>query len=314
MKCPLCHGDCYRRSDSHSNEISFSCKKYNRSFCVTQSLFSSSEKEQRRINNLIFEYVISKPFCKCNDSEKNWWFFYEPTYIKKESDLTYMINLAEIPYPRDLAEKIDRVLLNLYHMNSSYGYVFDFSDDFGRAFYAETEEEEKSNGLAIIMSDVGYIDYQDDKHCRVLAKGWQRIDELLRNSLSKKQAFLAMAFKPETESIRDAFRRGVAEAGYTALAIDEKEHNNQIVPEILSEIEKSTFLVMDATYPNYGAYYEAGYALGKGKQVIICCKRDAFSSDSRRPHFDIAQKSMIVWDSEQELIEALKRRIEATIE
>jgi len=33
---------------------------------------------------------------------------------------------------------------------------------------------------------------------------------------------------------------------------------------------------MDVSFPNYGAYYEAGYAIGKGKQVIICCSAERF--------------------------------------
>ncbi len=42
-----------------------------------------------------------------------------------------------------------------------------------------------------------------------------------------------------------------------------------------------------------------------------CATRDAeFHSKESRPHFDISQKSMIVWKDESELIERLKRRIE----
>ncbi len=100
-----------------------------------------------------------------------------------------------------------------------------------------------------------------------------------------------------------------------ALVIDEKEHNNQIVPEILYEISRSKFVVVDITVPNYGAYYEAGYAQALGKEVIVCCKDSSFRSKSKKkkPHFDIDQKSMIVWKDEEELIDRLKRRIEATV-
>ena len=119
--------------------------------------------------------------------------------------------------------------------------------------------------------------------------------------------------RPIPEKNGKLFSNGRLAAGYSALAIDEKEHNNQIVPEIFDEIDKSKFLVMDVTIPNFGAYYEAGYALGKGKQVIICCKEDAFESSDSRPHFDIAQKSMIVWKTEEELVERLKKRIQATV-
>ena len=85
------------------------------------------------------------------------------------------------------------------------------------------------------------------------------------------------------------------------------------MPEIFYEIERSKFLVVDVTFPNYGAYYEAGYAQALGKQVIMCCRKTEFDSDGGRPHFDVAQKSMIVWKDEEELIERLRKRIEATV-
>lgn len=124
-----------------------------------------------------------------------------------------------------------------------------------------------------------------------------------------------MSFSEETDTIRKAFRQAIQESGYTARVIDEKEHNNQIVPEIFFEIERSKFVVVDVTYPNYGAYYEAGYAQALGKQVIICCRKSEFESKDRqkRPHFDISQKSMVVWQDESDLVTRLKKRIEATV-
>lgn len=88
-----------------------------------------------------------------------------------------------------------------------------------------------------------------------------------------------------------------------------------VIVHPLFEISRSKFVVVDITYPNFGAYYEAGYAQALGKEVIVCCHASRFGSDDKnqRPHFDIAQKSMIVWNNEAELINRLKRRIEATV-
>ena len=70
--------------------------------------------------------------------------------------------------------------------------------------------------------------------------------------------------------------------------------------------------MVDVTVPNYGAYYEAGYAEALGKEVIICCREDIFKSD-KKPHFDIAQKSLIIWEDEKDLENRLYKRIEATV-
>lgn len=124
-----------------------------------------------------------------------------------------------------------------------------------------------------------------------------------------------MQFGEQTSDIRNTFKRAISDLGYTISIIDEKEHNNQIVPEIIFEIECCKFMVVDITYPNFGAYYEAGYGQALGKEVIVCCSEEVFNSNdkSKRPHFDIAQKSTIVWKDLDDLYIRLKRRIEATV-
>lgn len=313
MKCPLCGGNCQIIANSESNAIEFKCIQFNRSFKVGSSVevFRDDEK-QNRINNLIFEHVIRKPYA--DENETYWRFFYEPTYKVSEVDGFQYINVAEISYPRSLTDKIDRILMNLYGINPNYGYCYIVEPYYARAFFAENKYEEESLGIVSVMLELGYIHKVEENGYKISAKGWQRIDECFRNNFDSRQAFIAMAFSEETRIIREAFKKGIGEAGFRSVAIDEKEHNNQIVPEIFAEIDRSSFLVMDATIPNNGAYYEAGYAIGRGKQVIVCCRSDSFRNESKnRPHFDIAQKSMVIWDSEDELVEKLKKRIIATV-
>ena len=71
--------------------------------------------------------------------------------------------------------------------------------------------------------------------------------------------------------------------------------------------------MVDITKQNYGAYYEAGYAHALGKEVIVCCSKAVFDNPNTRPHFDIAQKSMILWTDEHDLLDRLVRRIKATV-
>ena len=172
--------------------------------------------------------------------------------------------------------------------------------------------------MARFLEELGYLERVDSNfpYYIITIDGWQKIDELRKNEQVLKQGFIAMQFGDETKYIREAFRTAIRKSGYTERFIDEKEHNHQIVPEIFFEIERSRFVVVDITYPNYGAYYEAGYAQALGKEVIICCKKDVFDSKEKkdRPHFDIAQKSMIVWTDAEDLIKRLKRRIEATVQ
>ena len=149
----------------------------------------------------------------------------------------------------------------------------------------------------------------------ITAKGWQRVHEMTKQEKEIRQGFIAMSFGKETSEIGKTFNEVIADCGYIPRRIDQKEHNNQIVPEIFFEIERSKFLVVDITYPNYGAYYEAGYGEALKKQVIVCCRRDKFDSNKKeeKPHFDIAQKSAVVWDDFDDLRKKLYHRIEATV-
>ena len=89
-------------------------------------------------------------------------------------------------------------------------------------------------------------------------------------------------------------------------------------------IRESRFLILEITDPNYGAYYEAGYALGLGKEVIICCKEEVFTKKYEteeeqkyqkylQPHFDIAQKQILVWSNYEDLTHKLTEWIKAII-
>ena len=176
------------------------------------------------------------------------------------------------------------------------------------------EQGERAISFLNILKDFNYLEMENGK-CRITAEGWKQIEKINRDSENSTDVFIAMSFGEETKGIRESFKSAIKECGYIPVIIDEVHHNNQIVPEILYHIKKSKFVVVDVTEPNYGAYYEAGYAQALNKEVIICCQQEPFDSPDRkkRPHFDIAQKSMVVWDTHEKLVERLIKRIEATV-
>lgn len=123
----------------------------------------------------------------------------------------------------------------------------------------------------------------------------------------KPSVFVAMSFDEDMKEVRKSISKVIKDEGLTPLLIDSKEHNNQIVPEIFSEIEKAKFVIVDLTHHKTGVYYEAGYAKGKGKEVIFTCRKEDFENR----HFDVAQTNTIVWETTDELSERLAKRIEA---
>ena len=143
-------------------------------------------------------------------------------------------------------------------------------------------------------------------------KGLERIDDYGKDPSNSRSIFVAMSFHEETRPAREAIKKGIQEAGFEPILIDEVIHNHQIVPEIFRYIRDSRLVIHEVSRPNYGAYYEAGYAEGQGKEVIITCNRESFegkNGNNNRPHFDIQQKQLLLWDAPEDLTNQLGRWI-----
>ena len=142
----------------------------------------------------------------------------------------------------------------------------------------------------------------------LMPDGYSRVDVLQKNTAYGRNVLVAMKFGDDTKLLREAICKGIIDAGYIAVFIDEVQHNDFITPELLKYIRDSKFVVVDLTHQNNGAYFEEGYAMGLGKPVIQLCQKDT------KLHFDIAQKNTIIWENEDSISEMLTNRIKATID
>jgi len=115
-----------------------------------------------------------------------------------------------------------------------------------------------------------------------------------------------------SDGLKSAWVDGIQPAleanGYTALRLDESEHNDRIDDRIIAEIQRSGLLVADVTLQRTGVYFEAGFALGLHIPVIWCCRED----DIGNVHFDTRQFNHVVWKTPDDLRESLSNRIQAT--
>ena len=317
-KCPLC-GKTECMSEPNSAMISFDCKTYKRALKVSQEILNLHDvKQQKRLLNLIFEHSLYNS----RERDDELWYYYDEKSRYTSTDPS-RVNLAELLYPRSFSDKVDRILTNLAHLHPDYGDIvlkkLGVSPDMSskaRLFFSESDKEDKELGITTLLNELGFLKEIDDKKGQyyLTAKAWERVDEIGHDTNNSRQAFIAMQFGDDTACVYKTIRESIIECGYEPLRIDEKEHNNQIVPEILYEINRSKFVVFDLTTPNYGAYYEAGYALGRGKEVIACCSKESFNDEKTRPHFDLIQKSIVIFDGYDDLKERLVRRITATVE
>ena len=238
-------------------------------------------------------------------------------------------------FPHKFADRISLILIALAHKSDFFGDSIElpieelesilFIKRFdGRGNHLrQSKINSQYKQITEYLKENKYVDFDIIRNWRVKislrADGWKRVDELQQSDLNNKNVFVSMAFNEGTEETRKAIKKGISDAGFSPELIDEIVHNQQIVPEMFRLIRESRFLILEISNPNYGAYYEAGYALGLGKEVIICCSKDIFEKDFgedskyRKPHFDIAQKQILIWDDYTDLQKKLSEWIKAII-
>lgn len=235
-------------------------------------------------------------------------------------------------YPKTFSERVDYILLyineNAPHVGQEISWSIAealaalFIDryeigviNYGKhALRDEDDWEHEIKYMLDYLQESSYIKYTDgpdEEEAFILSlspNGYRRVDELQKYSSHGRNVLVAMKFGDDTKKLREAIRKGISEAKYNAIFIDEVQHNDFITPELLKYIRDSKFVVVDLTHQNNGAYFEEGYAMGLGKPVIQLCQK------GKTLHFDIAQKNTIMWTTEDDIPERLTNRIKATID
>ncbi len=223
--------------------------------------------------------------------------------------------IVENWYPKTFAEKVDLILTKLDELADYEGAHITLPSDASALFFCSAEHPDayhvQIDYIYKFLSQSGYItgrifDFQ------LTPKAYEHIYELKKKHKNSKNVFVAMKFGEETKDIREAIKAGIESAGYKAVIMDEFEHNNQIVPEMLYQIRESRFVIAELSHHNNGAYYEAGYAAGAGKEVIQICSEEAVRSNL---HFDVQQANSITYSTDRldELPAKIRKRIEATV-
>lgn len=322
--CPFCgSNDClFEVTTEGKSAYKVHCVGLSADFYIgTEIINLKNEDVRNRFLNLVVERLIRSKLPPKTTRDYLWFFNYEENADStKEDDKAHYVNLADDMklYPSNIVQRVERSLLNIVCINPKVGkhiYLTRNNTLNQHMLFCESNSQEQEYQTILgYLKDIGYIE-GDLKAPLIMISysGWEKVEELTKRFSEIKQGFIAMSYKEELKPIMDSFRSAILASGYKPQVIGDKEHNNQIVPEMFYEIERSKFMVVDVSEPNLGAYYEAGYAQALGKEVIVCCSKEVFDDQNRKPHFDIAQKPIIVWISLPDLEEKLKRRIEATV-
>lgn len=184
--------------------------------------------------------------------------------------------------------------------------------------YAKNNDEE--NKMLEALCELGYLKKDEKDHrYNITYKGLEYAESLLSSNKNSRDVFVAMAFQDDMTTVRDmAIKPACAKYGFNAYTVDESEHNGDITDEIIACIKTSRFVIADFTHNNRGVYFEAGYAQGRGIEVIRTCKKKYFDEQDpndaeSKLHFDINHYNFILWKNEKDLEKQLMDRIRATI-
>ena len=320
-RCLVCGGtaNVYRTNDCNYKFIECdTCGRFNLNTYNPTNLTALPDMD-KLASYLYYNGKINQPI----KTEPGYFFNFigsEEKFEKEYKEYPYCYHvtkdIVENWYPKTFSEKVDMFLLGLSYNMHFVGDIISLTQDqmYSACFVIRNDDE------AIMKRQVCYfLEYLTSESyidtgsagIMVLPKGLKRIDELQKNAAhDSKTAFIAMSFADDMKAVRTAIKEAISDAGFVPRVMDEIEHNHQIVPEMLHEIRQAKFVVAELTNHNNGAYFEAGYALGLGKDVIQVCKKDSFGQDG---HFDVKQVNTVLWESVDDLKSALLNRIKATI-
>ena len=212
-----------------------------------------------------------------------------------------------------IAERADRLLLEALQGKNRLAIVFHINQPrYLAATYSQYDGDVVYLAEMLVAGDLVGVT-SDDGSYLMKPLGHIAAEKLTRRTEPSNKGFVAMWFDKEREEMDLAYEKGfqvaVLNAGYDPVRVDRIEHTNRIDDEIIAHIRTASFVVADFTGHRGGVYFEAGFALGLGRQVIWTCREDNMED----LHFDIRQYNTIDWKNPADLATRLQHRIEATV-
>jgi hypothetical protein len=130
---------------------------------------------------------------------------------------------------------------------------------------------------------------------------------LAARAITSRHVFVAMSFAsdPRFDDAYESIQTVCNDFHYQARRVTNADALDRIVPEIISGIRRSAFVIVDVTEARPNVYYELGLAQGARKRVIVTA-----SKGTKLP-FDISDIAVIFWDGQKQLKDKLRERIES---
>jgi hypothetical protein len=301
--CPICSQAALCGKDSDAGTWSFVCRTCG-IFRITDEFLGALKKAAGKHGHLY--YKLSYQFRLSSDD------LTKPvdTGIHHVSELNQLLAIQD----PSVENKLQSLLFLLGKMSSYPGEKVGFEYSMDYALISAKNEEEAVFFINALASQ-RFIDLDDYSFnaigvtCQLTTLGWLELERLKQAGNDSADIFIAMWFHPDRSVYDNAITMAIEVAGYNPVRIDRVEHANRIDDEIITRIRRSKALIADFTGQRNGVYFEAGFMLGLGRQVIWACEHSELS----KVHFDTRQYNTINYSSADELKQRLHFRIEALL-
>jgi hypothetical protein len=220
--------------------------------------------------------------------------------------------IADMALPR-LVERASRVLAFVAKEAPDIEAWYDL-----RAFAANEELQARSYSKdasdAIVplrlLAHQGLLDEGGSGAVHISVNGLLAVEAMGAAYGGAAQGFVAMWFDASlTDAWLNGFDPGIRAAGYAPMRIDNKEYVGGISDEVMAEIRRSRFVVVDYTGQRNNVYFEAGFTLGLGLTIIPTCRADQHAA----VEFDVRHMNTLTWTTPADLASRLSTRIQAVI-
>ena len=213
---------------------------------------------------------------------------------------------AVLPTPPEQANNIIRLIGGKWRETGQ-------SVELGGGDWAYAGCESISNLIALAqdLRDEGLISHDmstQSNHAdmralnvRLSMSGWRYLESLQTRSAFLNDGFIAMQFgdRRVDEFVQKVIQGRVSDQlGKKIQRCDSPGQTRAgVIDNIMREaIENASFVLVELSHGNRGAYWEAGLAEGLRKPVIYLCEQGVWENPETRPHFDVNHRTTVMWD------------------
>lgn len=111
--------------------------------------------------------------------------------------------------------------------------------------------------------------------------------------------------KNQIHNIYTTIRVAATDVGYRAQRVDDILATKSIDNKIFEHIKKAELIVADLSYERPNCYFELGYAIALGKEIII------ISQEGTKIHFDVDHYDNFSYKNTIELSQLLKGKLQS---